>query len=330
MEAELQPESDNLSSGVEETSADSFLEGVQESEGLQEGDQESYNSLDLASMDAEKFQELETKVFTPEAEKEPESEVKPEETIEAESQSEQAQEEVSQGKQNNVDPFSVIDENDPQLKGMLDQVNRSYQSYVQQEQTLIQRYNQLKAKAEEIAEDNPRGAVQLDREIEKLEAEYQRVQGEKQTLQIYASNLSVVPRRVPKQFLDPELIAREVQDTHGFSPEQAREYAQKAMYNRPANEVIALAHLAFYGDALRRILPEYQRLVAAQGNGTQAKPKSANEVAKMINKAKAVPKTLKPAVEAPPVSSISTKQLASMSDEQFEILTKQVLDNGRI
>jgi uncharacterized protein YoxC len=224
-------------------------------------------------------------------------------------------------------------ETDPQLRETLSEVGRSYQGLEEQEKTLIQRVHALQTRANELAEDNPREAVKLDLHAQELQRQYQEIQSQKQSLQVFAANLSTVPKRVPTEYLKPEPMIQELQDSHGMTYQQAEQYVKNMMYTRPANEIISVATQAMYGQALRKMLPEYQAMKEklAQLEGKSVKPqKSQDAVAKLINKARAIPKQLTPVPTQSEEVEVDLNELAEMSNEQFEQLTKQVLRNGKI
>lgn len=319
--AEVREDTNELSSGVEEETQEILEENS--GEDLQELDESRYIDSDLTSLSDDEFNELKNKVFNKKEDTTVQVAVEKKEPTE---KAEEAPIEPPPEKEV-AEPQRAQATEDPRLRETLSQVGQTYQGLEQQEKTLIQQVHAARTRANELAEDNPREAVKFDQRAEQFERDLQQIAEQKRQLVTYATNLQTVSQAVPQEFLRPEPMIEALMESHGMNFDQASKYVREIMWARPSNEVISLAHQAVYREAAKKLMARVDELEKAM-KGSNSKPKSSNEVAKIINKAKSIPKTLTPVPTSSEEVDINPNELALMSDEEFEKLKRQVLKNG--
>jgi hypothetical protein len=194
----------------------------------------------------------------------------------------------------------------------------------------IQTLNFLESKAREIAVDDPREAAKLDREAERVHEELVNLDGNLRELDQYEQNLKVVPKFIPHGQLFPdEIVEGLVED--GWSEDRAQDYVQNMFAREKPATVIALAKNGILRRAVKALLHQNGVL---EKNPQQfpkrippsSKPRSADQVAEVINRARTIPKTMTPAPSTQSAEpTMSREDLAAMSLDELRALKKQVM-----
>lgn len=116
------------------------------------------------------------------------------------------------------------------------------------------------ARAKEIEVDNPREAMKLDMQVEKLRAEDQELASEEQNISRFREAMEIIPRFLKPEEMDIEAIKAELLED-GLPLKFVEEFATNPIMKTSPDTFIHLSKRAMYGKALRVIIPQLQAVM---------------------------------------------------------------------